>query len=546
MKKMMLILLIATTTLAQDSKDSKDPVNYIEDKILSLENELEHLRAVRAALEDTTPTPPPIPQPPPIPPVGEYGYTGFTTREPAEGEIVIDSLPLRITEPGYYILSRDLVAPASGINIHRVEKNTEVTIDLNGHTITYATEPVICTEAIYHYHGLTKDLGNYGHYGICCVSMPSMCRDWKCDWNENCFKVVVKNGVIRSGQSEGLAYGDCVNLRGARNGYLENLVLEQYGQNSRCADMSGGHVKNVTCIEHGTEVANRHFLLASLAGRNAFWSKDPATSTKFLHNHIKGSPQIGIRAGTTITHGNLIEHKGTASNCYGIMTMGDGSQISNNRIITENGRGIGCGSDDVKILNNYIDVSETANAEYGRLQTHGIKLERCNGVLVEGNTVIARSSDPGGQATPLSFHCQASEGEVCIVKNNLFRGLKSGSKEPTVAVCVLACNGQEIRDNVFESDEWLIRHMSGVSDVLFTNNVFRGLPGCKGLYTASDSGKVSNLRIQGNTYKDVDITNIKWPPAHVSWDHDQEVIIEDVRYLWNADGGELTIEGREQ
>ena len=67
-------------------------------------------------------------------PVG-VGCRAFTTREPAADETAIDKLPFVIEKPGKYILTKDLECEASGIAV----KANDVSLDLNGHAITYGT-----------------------------------------------------------------------------------------------------------------------------------------------------------------------------------------------------------------------------------------------------------------------------------------------------------------------------------------------------------------------------------------------------------------------
>ena len=317
---------------------------------------------------------------------GEVVGSGtFVTRAPAEGEIVIDKAPFVITKPGKYIVTKDLVADASVIAL----ESGDVTIDLNGHTLRYGMGVKRTTGARGIMTYTSRRKGNVGHAGILCPSRPDATEDFKgFRWNAKFANVVVRNGKVVDGTGEKLAYSHGMDLTGARGVLVENVVIEVTAPDTVALSVGPkAEVRHVTILHNGTHVTNRHAQLANIA-------VGPGSTVH--HCWLEGGPQVGVKArnGSTVHH-NLISHNGR------------GIHIANK-------------STNWNVHDNYVEVRETKNKEYKRMQTHGIKLEGTRNSKVLRNTMLAVSSD-GGEPTPLNIDVKPGAGN--LVADNTFIAL---------------------------------------------------------------------------------------------------------------------------
>jgi len=369
----------------------------------------------------------------------DVGCGKLATRPPADGEIVIDKLPLRITRPGRYVLVKDLASPHSGIAI----QSGDVTIDLNGHAIRYGMG-VRPTEGrgVTTYNSWQK--GNIGHAGILCPARPDRTQDFAgFRWNSRFTGVVVRNGKVRDGTGAGLAYSNGIDLGGTVGAVVENVTVEVSAPDSFGVIVGrDAKVRRTTVLHTGTHVTNRHQQVADVAlGPGAELSRCL----------LDGGPQAGVKAGTgSRIHHNLIRHRAAVTNGYGVQGYGQSNvRIFGNRIVAYNGRGIhlsekGSGWE---VRDNYVEVRERRNREYRRLQTHGIKLEGTRNSRVCDNVVLSVSSD-GGEPTALNFSVAAGSNNQ--VYGNTFIALTVNRQGAYAAYFVGSdCAGTGIRDNTF-------------------------------------------------------------------------------------------------
>ena len=377
----------------------------------------------------------------------DVGCGEFTTRKPMVGEVIIEQLPFIIAEPGRYILTKDLTAEASGIAIAA----SDVTLDLNGHTITYGlgvakTDPA--GRGVMTYNSRQK--GNVGHAGIRLPARPDVTEDWPkgvFGWNPRRTGIVVRNGRVTHGTGEGLAYSPAVDLGGAQGVEVSNLRIDMSAPDSEGLIVGkGGTAQHCTLRHSGTHVTNRHQMLAVIvAGAEA----------EIARCRIDGGPQIGVKAtaGSRV-HDNIIEHRATVTNCYGVAGYGQPDvQVFHNRIAPANGRGIHLSekSRRWRVHHNYVEVRETPNKEYSRMQTHGIKLEGTRDSEVYRNVVVSVSV-PGGEPTPLNLDIHAGSNNA--IYENVFYGVKASPDEKAYGVYLVGRDGDgsTIRDNLFYTD----------------------------------------------------------------------------------------------
>ncbi len=370
--------------------------------------------------------------------VGEdVGCGRFTTREPAEGEIPIDNVPFVITEPGKYIVTKGLAAESSAIAIQA----DNVTLDLNGCTVKYGCGVKIAESLITY---TSRRSGNIGHAGILLPSRPDATADFEgFRWNSRRPGIVVKNGTIADGAGEGLSYSAGIQLAGAAGATVENVRIE-----IAAADTFGlvvgkdAKVRHVTFINNSTHVTNRHAQMASIQ------TSSDCEVSKCL---IDGGPQMGVKAGSgTSVHHNIIRQRATVTNCYGVAGYHkENVRVFNNRIMPYNGRGIHLSekSSGWLVHDNYVEVRETRNKEYRRMQTHGIKLEGTSHSKIYNNVVLSVSSD-GGEPTPLNMAVKANANNE--IYNNTFIALTI-NEEGAYSAYLLDndASGSIIRDNTF-------------------------------------------------------------------------------------------------
>ncbi|MCZ7644609.1 MAG: right-handed parallel beta-helix repeat-containing protein [Planctomycetota bacterium] len=398
-------------------------------------------------------------------PVG-VGCRPFTTRAPAEGEKLIDQVPIVIEEPGTYLLGKDLEAEASCIAI----KANDVILDLNGHTLTFGTGVRDSGESgVITYAGKRK--GNVGHCAVVSPGRPDRCLDFPEAFNgwgrSQVTGLVLRNGRIVQGRGEGLQFCECVCLYGASAPELHDLIIEYHAADTTGLATGGGaKIHHVTIKSSSTKVSNRHRVLKAIL---------PGDGSEVSFCRIEGVPHLGIYAadGAKIHH-NFIRHRATATNGYGINGYHQKNvELYSNVIIAHNGRGIQVSeqADNWKVYDNYIETRETGG---DFKQIHGLKLERAQNSHIHHNTVLVVSTEDG-QPTPLSLGLNA--GSKVVVEHNTFIALRV-SKPPAFAFYAIHtnCDDDTIADNTFYSNDWAGGvGDSGAESVTFRRCAFRKL-----------------------------------------------------------------------
>ncbi|MBC8871891.1 MAG: right-handed parallel beta-helix repeat-containing protein [Planctomycetes bacterium] len=365
------------------------------------------------------------------------GCGEFTTREPAQGEIRIDKAPFVITQPGEYIVTKDLAAEASAIAIQA----DNVTLDLNGHTVKYGCG-VKTAESIMTY--TSRRSGNIGHAGVLLPGRPDATADFEgFRWNSRRPGIVVKNGTIADGAGRGLSYSAGIQLAGAAGATVENVRIEIAAPDTFGLVVGkDAKVRHVTINNKSTHVSNRHAQMASIQ------TSSDCEVSKCL---VEGGPQIGVKAGSgTSVHHNIIRQRATVTNCYGVAGYRkENVRVFNNKIMSYNGRGIHLSekSSGWLVHDNYVEVRETRNKEYRRMQTHGIKLEGTSNSKIYNNVVLSISSD-GGEPTALNMAVKANASNE--IYNNTFIALTINEEGAYSAYLIdNDASGSIIRDNTF-------------------------------------------------------------------------------------------------
>jgi hypothetical protein len=370
------------------------------------------------------------------------GCQKLSSRAARADEIVIDSLPYCIDSAGSYILTRDLVSPSSGILIYA----SDVTLDLNGHSITYssAVTPTPPGKRIFTYNGLQE--GNVGHHAICSPNRPDYTYDWnsKVQWNKLFHNVTIKNGVVLSGESAGLSYSPALLLDGiTHKGIIENVAVGIDTDDSE-ALIAGKNflIRNCTIFHSGTVVSNRHQQLGVVI---------LSDSAEIQRSLIYGGPQVGIKgAPNALIHHNSIKLFVTATNGYAVQRGSPGMKVYNNKIIHFAGRGIHITGDGWEAYDNYIESRIGANAEYGSMDVHGIKFENATNTKVYRNIVVCQAVT-NGSPTALNFGIKPNANNVAY--DNIFYAINNNIPTVnTIGIYLVSTDGEATRvhNNHFE------------------------------------------------------------------------------------------------
>ncbi|MEW6294782.1 MAG: NosD domain-containing protein [Candidatus Diapherotrites archaeon] len=290
-----------------------------------------------------------------------------------------------------YVLTQDVSSADSCFFVY----GDNITLDLNGHKITYATgsKQNSCST----YIGTVS--GNICHYAVYNSDNPTTIPDtpapYNGRWNLMANNFTLKNGII--GQGNGGASHSTAIYWASSNAEFANLTVTVNGNDSDNLYTTGSnHIHHNNFINESTVVTNRH------QGREVIYSS--GTDSLIHDNKIVGGPQNGIRTGSFLARStakiyrNDIRHNAVVTNPYGItVLLADNYEVYDNNIIPVNGRGIMLWESHYgKIYNNYIEVKDLPNGEYAQgLQSTGIRLRQgASYNKIYNNTIIAIAGEP--------------------------------------------------------------------------------------------------------------------------------------------------------
>ncbi len=362
--------------------------------------------------------------------VDERGQTihsdvqAFRTTPQGEGQSIPQpgaSLPIVISEPGHYVLTQDIVADQTAILVN----SGDVTLDLNGHTVTYNARPMVETWG----SGNPNRWWDRSPYGV------------KADGGRSGRQNVrVLNGHIiqGAGSSGGSAnQRGCapVGLANGTSGELAGLILTWHGNQVAGVEFTYGS-DNMT-IHHnvlrdmGTEIVNRHQAVRALARGGVMH-----------HNLLARARQRGIEANRPGSHiyRNEIYVDSWTTNSFAIAPTTN-SRIHDNRIFGGGYLAVGIatfgGTDGVHVHDNFILVQATQPLrrwpEYGpQSGAHGIRVQwGAVNTLVENNVVIGRARD-GGRSRTL-WVAPSSNVTGVLFRNNTIKSISEDTQTDDVA-----------------------------------------------------------------------------------------------------------------
>ena len=367
--------------------------------------------------------------------------------------------PYNLTESGAtYVLTDDITAAANVINI----RARNVTLDLNGHTITYdnvagAKDPNVDEGAFGHFrvqgnHGIR---GSYGARGS-----------------------RVLNGRVVQGLGGGGGGYEPVYA----NGFAEvaGVTIDYYGTQLRGFAGSGGEIHHCVVLDRGTELTNRHQGVAGIA------------DTGHVHHcQLKRVRQRGIgggRQGTKI-YRNEVYIDSCATNSFGIMYYKTRNAVAHgNRIFGTGYHALGIGTvsagvGDIKIYDNYIHMRSREPDhrwdEYGAQSgVNGFRVT-WGGDNIEwyDNVVVVEGREAGKGEVRGIWHVPQPDQKNLVYHDNIIKAVADEAKTSALGCVVISGSKDPEKDHA----------------ALFKNNVlisdFCNLSLGGGYYGAANNGR---------------------------------------------------------
>ena len=366
-----------------------------------------------------------------------------------------------------YILQNDVTSEGTCFSV----QDDEITLDLNGHTITYAA----------------RDNAGRRH-----AIIGSACYGPHLD-NNPCggtFKnLTVQNGKIMQGPSAA-PFSDAIRIGqgGGTNLTVTKVEFDISAPSAKAIHTTyakGGHrIFGNTIRSKVTSIGSRHQLDGVTIKLDT--ENTPSSSpSEVHHNTIVGSAQGGIlvTAPRSRVYGNTISLSANYTNDFCIYAWAPGAEVFGNRCDntqgTSMGRGIHVSSPGVSVHHNVISVRELPrNEEYSGCQTggaYGIQLERsadktrvyendvtaiadaCDAIAMRATTIPASASNEIYDNRLTAVRAATAKGKAAAFSPNNVSGgiLLRGNKliSDTAAVLVPWDGAQGIR---FENDTFEI------------------------------------------------------------------------------------------
>jgi hypothetical protein len=384
-----------------------------------------------------------------------------------------------------YALDGDLTCSRTCFSIQA----ENITLDLSGHTVTYATQT-----------GTSRAFGILYIAGY--VVNEIIGDNPKGGFAKGAHikgDPTLKGKIVQGGNASEGNHGIMFYFGNPLGDYvlIENISVDVTSVKSQAIYLleSGGNViRNSTFTSHAedSDLYNRHQLEGYIIKFESSRYKNI-----FADNTVTGGPQGGIIAPAPESqiYRNNIQHEGHLTNDFGIGGAGKYSEVFQNMVAPPlSGRGIYVGDEAAVIRNNTINVIESPwNREYGGCQgmgTYGIQLEADEAtypdgsyIRIFGNEVVARASDCDGRAMRVTGAIR--ENLIC---NNSFRATREGDATGRAVGASFSATHQLdfdsviLTDNLLEADgnnvsiDW-----EGTQNIKFFRNLIR-----KGTNPASD------------------------------------------------------------
>lgn len=431
----------------------------------------------------------------------------------AEGDEIhisgLEALPYACTQSNTtYILDSDLTAPGTAIIIAA----SDVTLDLNGHKITYGTLSRSKDHGIILYCG-------YVHTN----NFPNLPSPSPTAWKKANNAIITnrkhdtsEDAVVNIEQGGTGDHSDCI--RGVENnGVTINTIKISYrGDSCKGIYILGPRtpvsVYDIVSTSNVTTIDNRHqgYPHIDING----YLKGTENAVKVYNNQIRNGCQLGIRVCykfvdpdaksvfPEIYSNQILGTQSLYANDYGIQFMGHNAKIYDNTIdCAPNGdypgfsRGIQLiGAQDCEVFQNTIKVRSRGNKEYKQYWTHGIKVEADsqfgpvdNNLIRDNNITVYQYYDAekgitnGGYGLNLSDHTSGQTpvaGRVNRFEKNTVTAIATRAetfynKDVSCVNLLNVAPGNKatFQDNTFVSNQHVVLfNTSSTSDVVFRHN----------------------------------------------------------------------------
>ncbi len=462
------------------------------------------------------PTQPPPTQPPPTQPPPTQPPTG-----PATGTAL--NACRDITSSGTYYLANDVSSPGTCFGIDA----NNITLNLNGHTITYGTGGGLTPTPAIEAHDPSWTLANSPNY------------------TGNSYSGSVHGGfeayggtIVQSSNaapfSDVFAFGEA-NYASAP--YIHNITATFQNLGAQFYNSlympTGAKIENNTIYDNVTNI--QHPGQGALSARSQFQGQvifiagqenNPVTSGDLISgNKIIGGPQGGIRSVdqySTITN-NDIAVNSFYSNDWCVEISADHSTASGNNCHPTSGRGINIDANYVTVENNTINVTELKqNAEYSGCElggAYGIRVEYMTlgssqpgahtNDTISGNTITVAANDCNALGFDL-IYLPASASNINVTGNTV---VTTNAGKPNVVDAGFQFddawgNGINITGNTITStDEWMYGWWDGYNGITVGHNTWKGSPpvtflaqdgGCSPSYNEAGAACPVSINITDN------------------------------------------------
>jgi hypothetical protein len=403
-----------------------------------------------------------------------------------------------------YVLQNDVQSAGTCFSIEA----DHVTLDLRGHTVTYATSE--------------GTIPTFGVIAADCWYEPI--KGNPCGGSHRYPEVL--NGKIVQGSSaapfsHALRFGQANNLTGV---VVHNLEITIHAPDSIAiyaeylpggSDVYGNTIhNNVTVISSRTQ-----FRGASIKLDEESAAKLP---DQIHHNVVAGGAQLGIRddnpAGTKI-FGNDVSQNATYTNGFCIDAAGAGMQVYDNKCHPTHGRGIHTNQSGVQIHDNVVEtIDSDQNQEYKGCEingTYGIQVESDNfvptGIRVYGNHVKVHAAACPAEAMRLTdlkdARIDITNNEFIAVLDSILKRNGADANTPAPSARGFSVGnvlGREVHftGNLIQADTAMF-HMDwdGGGSFLLENNRFQAGPHGKGTALLAEFGNGVGPS-QNNYFKD--------------------------------------------
>lgn len=379
----------------------------------------------------------------------------------------IDSCGI-LDRPGItYVLQKDVSSPGSCFLV----KAERITLDLNGHTITYGTaanwEP-----------GQETTQRVYGILGQACWDKGGHAVADFCGEMFQFF--TVKNGaIVQAERAPPYSHGIRMGQGGPRRVAVENLRFRIYSPSSTAVFITGGRsghqFRNVTVENESNYVLNRH-QLEGMAVKLVEAARD-GDPVRIENLRVIGGPQGGAflsAPASTITASD-IALKGAFTNDFGIYLWGDGSEAFGNTIRGRS-RGVQVHSGQVVVRDNVIDTyEEPVNEEYEGCQlggTYGVQLEsRANRAVIRNNQVRVTALACDGRAFRATG---VKPGSSNVSSGNVYTAVRqTGATGKAVAASFSNARDVVLEGDTLRADTWNVEVVwEGAQNIVLRNVTF--------------------------------------------------------------------------